>query len=77
MSIKIVLPEGDGPRPATGTRVFTDGGTEIQGVMDITVTMSPKKMITAYITVEVSSIENLEGLEAFINTDKSVTNSDE
>ena len=77
MSIKIVLPEGDGPRPSTGTRVFTDGGTEIEGVMDIIVTMSPQKMITAYITVEASSIENLEGLEAFISVDKPATNSDE
>jgi len=67
MTIKIVLPNGNKARPANGTMVFTEDGREINGISGITVTLMPNEMIMATIDVEVSSIENFEGIEAFVN----------
>jgi hypothetical protein len=67
MTIKIVLPKGIGCKPSIGTRVFTENGDEIEGVCGLSVSFNPGEMITAHIDIEVSSIENLEGVEAFVS----------
>lgn len=66
MTIKIVLPEGDGLRVTNGIKVFTDSGHEIEGVTRIQCDWSVNEILEATITVEVSEIENLRGIEGII-----------
>ena len=66
MSIKIVLPEGEGIKSGNGTRVYTDDGHEINGITSITVRILRDEIIDATITVHASEIENLEGLEGIV-----------
>ncbi|HEY7885571.1 MAG TPA: hypothetical protein VIC08_11570 [Cellvibrionaceae bacterium] len=66
MSIKIVLPEGDGPKTVDGARVFTQDGHEIEGVLRVEMDMLPGCILSAKVTVLVSEIENLEGIEGII-----------
>lgn len=68
MSIKIVLPGHKGkPRTAMGTRVYTDDGQEIKGVKEIKINFPHNDYLTADITVDVSTIENLEFLHENVN----------
>ena len=66
MTIKIVLPEGGDTRPTNGIRVFTDSGHEIEGMSRIQCDWSVDEILEATITVAVSEIENLEGIEGII-----------
>ena len=63
MTVKVVLPEGDGLKAAMGTKVFTESGHEIENVTGMTVRIMPDEIIEAQMTVYVSSIENFEGIE--------------
>lgn len=66
MTIKIVLPEGDGLRATNGLKVYTDGGHEIQGITRIQCDWRVNEILEATITVEVSEIENLRGIEGIV-----------
>lgn len=67
MTIKIVLPEGDGIKRGLGTKVFTDSGVEIRGITSIEIQpIMTDKPITAHITCHVSEIENLRGIEGIL-----------
>ena len=66
MSVKIVLPEGDGIKVACDTRVYTESGHEIKNICRIEIDLQPGSIIAAKITVPVSDIENLEGIEGLI-----------
>lgn len=66
MTIKIVLPEGDGPKATNGIKVYTDGGHEIHGITRIRCDWSVNEILEATITVEVSEIENLHGIEGIV-----------
>jgi hypothetical protein len=66
MSVKIVLPEVDGIKVASGTRVYTESGHEIENICRIEIDLQPDSIIAAKITVPVSDIENLEGIEGLI-----------
>ena len=70
MTIKIVLPEGEGKRPCQGTRVYTESGEEIKDVVQIKMNMLPDSIIEAEVTVPVSSIENLGGIEGIVVVDR-------
>jgi hypothetical protein len=70
MTIKIVLPEGEGKRPCQGTRVYTESGEEIKDVVQIKMNMLPDSIIEAEVTVPVSSIENLNGIEGIVVVDR-------
>ena len=70
MTIKIVLPEGEGKRPCQGTRVYTESGEEIKDVVQIKMNMLPDSMIEAEVTVPVSSIENLGSIEGVLIVDR-------
>ena len=63
MTIKIVLPEGEGIKQGQGTKVFTQSGREIKDVTGMTVRIMPDELIEAQMTVYVSNIENFEGIE--------------
>jgi hypothetical protein len=63
MTIKVVLPEGKGPKSSWGTKVFTESGHEIKGVTRINIEMLPDCIVQAQFTVEVSNLENFEGIE--------------
>ena len=63
MTIKVVLPEGDGLKAAMGTKVFTESGHEIENVTGMTVRIMPDELIEAQMTVYVRNIENFEGIE--------------
>jgi len=63
MTIKIVLPEGEGIKQGQGTKVFTQSGREIEDVTGMTVRIMPDELIEAQMTVYVNSIENFEGIE--------------
>lgn len=67
MTVKIVLPKGLDKKLGLGTRVLTDSGHEIDNITSISVSITPRDIITATIVVAVSEIENLEGIEAFVN----------
>ena len=66
MSIKIILPEGEGVRSACGTKVYTDSGYEIKDVSRINIDIKPDNIIEATIAVAISKIENLRGLNGII-----------
>jgi len=70
MTIKIVLPEGKGPKSSWGTKVFTESGEEIKGVTRVEIDMLPDCMVSAQITVEVSDLENFEGIEGAYRIDQ-------
>ena len=63
MSIKIVLPEGDYPKPGYGTRVYNDDGSEINDVLSVDISIGADGLIEANIRIVVSGIENLEYVE--------------
>ena len=68
MTIKIVLPENKTSRPAIGqgTKIYTDSGEEIQGVVSCDIRVRPNEAITAILEVMVSEVENLERLKGEI-----------
>jgi hypothetical protein len=66
MGIKIVLPKGHGERTGMGTKVFTDEGVEIAGISNIQISLNPNEMMTAVVTVNVSTIENLNGINGIV-----------
>lgn len=67
MTIKIVLPEGDGVKTGWGTKVFTESGEEIKGITKISISpIELNSIIEATLTVEVSNIENLEGVQCLV-----------
>ena len=66
MTIKIVLPEGDGPKATNGIKVFTDSGHEIKNITRIQMDIKPDSIIEATITVAVGEIENLHGIEGIV-----------
>lgn len=66
MTIKIVLPEGEGVKSAMGIRVYTDSGHEIEGITRIQCDWRANEILEATITVEVSEIENLDGIEGIV-----------
>ena len=70
MTIKIVLPEGDGIKACQGTRVFTESGHEIEGVNRIKIDIRSDCILEAEMTVSVSSIENLDGIEGVLIVDR-------
>ena len=70
MTIKIVLPEGDGPKSGHGTKVFTDCGTEIKDISQIKIEILPDCILQAQITVGLSGIENLSGIEGVFIVDQ-------
>ena len=70
MTIKIVLPEGEGKRPCQGTRVYTESGEEIEGVNRIKIDIRSDCILEAEMTVSVSSIENLGGIEGVLIVDR-------
>ena len=70
MTIKIVLPEGEGPKPCNGTKVYTESGEEIEGVSRIKIEIIGDCMLQAEMTVSVSSIENLNGIEGVVVVDR-------
>ena len=70
MTIKIVLPEGKGLKQCQGTRVFTESGHEIEGVSRIKIEIIGDCMLQAEMTVSVSSIENLNGIEGIVVVDR-------
>ena len=70
MTIKIVLPEGKGLKQCQGTRVFTESGHEIEGVSRIKIEIIGDCMLQAEMTVSVSSIENLDGIEGVLIVDR-------
>ena len=70
MTIKIVLPEGKGPKSSWGTKVFTESGSKIEGITRIKIEMLPDCMVSAEITVEVSDLENFEGIEGAYMVDQ-------
>ena len=63
MTIKVVLPEGDGIKQGRGTKVFTQSGHEIENITGVTVRIMPDELIEAQMTVYVSNIKNFEGIE--------------
>ena len=70
MTIKVVLPEGDGLKQGRGTKVFTESGHEIENVTGMTVRIMPDELIEAQMTVYVSNIENFEGIEGAYMVDQ-------
>lgn len=60
--LKIVLPKSDGVKTGNGTMVFFDGVDMSDSIKDITITVAADEIITAKMTVNVSSIENLDHL---------------
>lgn len=68
MTIKIVLPKNETSRPATGqgTKIYTDSGEEIQGVVACDIRIRPDEAITATLEVMVSEVENIERLKGEI-----------
>jgi hypothetical protein len=67
MTIRIVLPDGDGVKIPNGTKVYTDSGHQIKGITRIEIEpLIMDTAITAKITVLVSEIENLQGIEGII-----------
>jgi len=70
MTIKIVLPEGEGPKPCNGTKVYTESGHEIEGVNRIKIDIRSDCILEAEMTVSVSSIENLNGIEGIVVVDR-------
>lgn len=69
MTVKIVLPENKvehSLKSTQGIRVFTDSGHEIKDISRIQCDWKPNSVIDATITVAVSEIENLEGVEGII-----------
>lgn len=76
MSVRIVLPDGKGPKAAMGTKVYTDSGMEIERVSRIQIDILPDSILEATITVPISEIENLEGLEGVIVSERSTEDDD-
>ena len=67
MTIKIVLPEGNGVKTVNGTKVFNHEGHEIENISKIEILpIEPDSIIRAKITVAVDSIENFEGVDSLI-----------
>jgi hypothetical protein len=68
MTIKIVLPKNETCLPSTGqgTKIYTDSGEEIQGVVACDIRIRPNEAITAILEVMVSEVENLERLKGEI-----------
>ena len=68
MTIKIVLPKNDSKHAILGhgTKVYTDSGEEIQGVVALDIRIRRDEAITATLEVLVSEVENLERLKGEI-----------
>lgn len=66
MPISITLPEGNGFKTGTGTKVHTEGGTEITGISRMTIEVGMDSLITATIEVCVSEIKNADGIFALL-----------
>lgn len=66
MTIKIVLPEGEGVKMGYGTKVYTDQGHEINDIVDIKINIKANDIINAVITVPISLIENFEGVDGLV-----------
>jgi len=62
MTIKIVLPQGDGVRSCHGTKVYTHEGAEIDNVLGISINLAPNELITATLTIAVSDVVGLDGV---------------
>ena len=62
MTIKIVLPEGDGVKAVMGTKVFLSSGEEVEHVSRIQCDWGPDDILTATITVPVEEVQNFEGV---------------
>lgn len=69
MAIRIVFPEGKGPKSSMGTKVYTDDGHEIKGVMSIDIHAAVNCAIEATIKVHASEIENADCI-AWVKTQK-------
>lgn len=65
MTVRIVLPEGDGVKAAFGTKVFTSTGEEIKGVSRVQCDWGPDDIVTATLTVAVEQVDNFEGVLAY------------
>lgn len=70
MTISITLPEGNGFKTGTGTKVHTEDGTEITGISRMTIDVGMDSLITATIEVCVSEIKNAEGIFALLPPDE-------
>ena len=68
MTIKIQLPECDGIKLGSPTRVFTDDGIEITDITSINVSILPDCFVTATIDVCVNSIEDMDNIHALLGT---------
>ena len=68
MTIKIVLPKNETSRPIVGhgTKIYTDSGEEIRGVVSCDIRVRIDEVITATLEVLVSEVENLERLKGEI-----------
>lgn len=68
MTIKIVLPKNETSQPAVGygTKIYTESGEEIQGVVALDIRIRIDEAITATLEVLVSEVENLERLNGEI-----------
>ena len=62
MTIKIVLPEGEGVKSCHGTKVFTADGAEIKNLTRIELDLSADSFLEATITVAVGEIAGLDGV---------------
>lgn len=69
MTIKIVVPEGEGAKTTRGIKVYTESGEEINGICRIQLDILPNEMLTATIVVNVSDIIGLDGLEGVVVVD--------
>lgn len=65
MTVRIVLPEGNGVKAAFGTKVFTSTGEEIKSVSRIQCDWGPDDIVTATLTVPVEQVDNFEGVLAY------------
>lgn len=71
MTIKIVVPEGEGAKTTRDIKVYTESGEKIEGICRIQLDILPNEMLTATIVVNVSDIIGLDGLEGVVVVDKS------
>jgi hypothetical protein len=62
MTIKIVLPEGEGVKSCHGTKVFTSDGVEIKNITRIQLDLRADSFLEAIITVAVGEIVGLDGV---------------
>ena len=62
--IKIVLPEGEGPKVSNKVKIYTESGEQIHGVSRIEIDIKPNEIVEAKLTVYVADLENFNGVEA-------------